>query len=334
MSFRHHRTLGVESFEDRLLPSSFGFHDLSPAAYGPAHAPGPDHPEPAPGPDHAGPFGAYRAGPGGFDPGGGNDTFPGSPPIREVILVFPASDRGGPPQREAPATREVPLPEPLPAPVVEHFEEVGRPIVATPAGLAVVLPVRFAPTPEARQFLGPQLGAQAGAPATDEAVRPAGAHATPAAPLPAGSVYPVSVVSAGTLVPGASVAESADPAGPVVAVPAVPEPGAPPVVDAADPIDVDVPGGLPLAGLLGIDSAALEAQARRLLDRVADIAAGLPDELGGTEGSAWLVSAAVLTGGVGYALWANRSRGRAARVVAGPDSVLARWGEEHDTRLR
>lgn len=327
MSFRHHRTLGVESFEDRLLPSSVGFHDQSPAAYGPAHAPGPEHPES---------FVTVRGEPGEFDPGRGHDTSPGSPLIREVILIIPSADRGGPSQREVTVTREVPLPDPLPAGVEQHFEEAGRPIVATPTGLAVVLPVRFTPTPEARQFLGPRLDAQPGAPATAEAVRPADAPATQAAPLPAGApVYPVSVVSGGALVPGASVAESGDPAGPVVAVPAVvPEPGTPPVADDTDPIDVDVPRGSPLAGLLGIDTAALEAQARRLLNRVADIAAGLPDELGGAEGSSWLVSAAVLTGGVGYALWANRSRGQAARVVAGPDSVLARWGEEHDTRLR
>jgi hypothetical protein len=329
MTFRHHRTLGVESFEDRVLPSSLGVFDFTPAVTGPARAPGPERPEPVD---------VGHGGPGVVDlgrdhdifPGAPPSGFPGAPPIDNVIIVITAPDRGGP------QTRELPLPDPLPPAVTEHFEEVGRPIVATPAGLAVVLPARFVSTLEVRQFLSPQLGEQPGAPATAEAARTTNLPATPATAAPPGAtVNVVSSVSAGNFLPAATTTEPTGPGPTATTPPIVPDPGAPPVVvDAADPIEVDVPGGVPLAGLFGLDTAALEGQARQLLARVTDLAAGLPENLGGPEGSTWLVSAAVLTGGVGYALWANGSRRRTARVAVGPDSVLARWGEEHDSRLR
>ena len=64
------------------------------------------------------------------------------------------------------------------------------------------------------------------------------------------------------------------------------------------------------------------------------LAADLPEGLADPAGWSWLAAAAALTGGAGYALWSNRSRPRTGLAAVGPDSVLVRWGEEHDARVR
>ena len=324
MPTSHHRPLGAEVFEDRVLPSGV-FLDFRPALSGPPRPPGGEFDSRGPGPDRPGGF--WTDGVARFDPRPAPDGF------REEIVVL-----------------TVPAPLPVAPPAVsphgassasgsfaaanETVEEVLRTVV-TPSGASVTLPVRFVGVPDPRPFFGPDLVAQP----APQAANPAHAPDLPAVPalpatpgLPANGVPPAS--AGPVLVAGSGAEPTAEPA--VSAVrPALP--GSDVVVpesDAAVPIEVDVPAGTPLAGLLGLDTAAVEGQVRQLLDRVSDLAAELPDGLADPDAWSWLATAAVLTGAAGYALWSNRSKPRAGLAAVGPDSVLVRWGEENDAGVR
>lgn len=120
-----------------------------------------------------------------------------------------------------------------------------------------------------------------------------------------------------------------DAAGPPVAVGLEPPP-----VSVGDVVAflADLPAGVPLAGTLPVDLAALEDGAAVFLDHLTDLGVDLPD---GSERSAALASlaaAAVLAGGVAYAAFVNPPRRRAYGAAPGPDSVLARWEEKNDRR--
>jgi hypothetical protein len=310
MTFPHRRRLGVEAFEDRVLLSSPGFQAFSPGAFGPAHSPGGD------GFDH-------HDAPGPFRPDDPRAAPPGGADVRRDITAIRLSTH--------PASRDGDPPTVLATVVAAErpAEDAARPPVPTPAGLSVTLPVRFVAGGDARPFFGPDLVSQPAAPAAGDYARPVGVPVTPSATAAPVAAVAAALSSAGTVLLGTTAAEPTDPR---VTESIVRGPESPAVADAPTPIEVDLPGAVPLAGLLGVDAAALEGQARQLLARVADLA-GLPDELGGAGGSAWLPAAAVLTGGVGYALWANRRWSRTGRPALGPDSVLVRWGEEHGARV-
>ena len=313
MPIPSHRPLGAEAFEDRVLPSGV-FPDFRTALSGPPRPPGGDFDHHGPDrPTGFSPDGAFRFGP-RPEPGGFRD---------EVVVLAAWTPPAASPSHGSSLQT---------GPIVtanDTVEEVARPVVATPAGLSVTLPVRFVSPAEARPLLGPDLLVPPG-PAANPA-RPSDLPTTPAATvtpgLPATGVPPASGgagPAAGTVVePAVSAAK-----------PTAPRPTGVPEVEAAVPIEVDVPGGAPLAGLLGLDTAAMEGQVRQLLDRVSDLAADLPEGLADPAGWSWLAAAAALTGGAGYALWSNRSRPRTGLAAVGPDSVLVRWGEEHDARVR
>jgi hypothetical protein len=308
MTFPDRRRLGVEAFEDRVLPS-LGFVTFSPGAFGSARPPG-----------GAG-FGQHDA-PGPFQPDNPRAASPGGIDVRrDITLIGPTAH---------PAARDGDPPVELATVVVveRQAEEAARPSVAAPAAQSVTLPVRFLAVGDPRPFFGPDQVTQPVPPVVGESARPLGIPAPPSVTTAPAAVQ-AALSSAGVVF----LDKATEPTHPRPTAPIVPGPELPAVVDAATPIDVDLPGGMPFAGLLGIDVAALEGQARQLLAQVADLAAGLPDELSGAADSAWLPAAAVLTGGVGYALWANRKQSRTGWPALGPDSVLVRWGEEHDARV-
>jgi hypothetical protein len=92
-----------------------------------------------------------------------------------------------------------------------------------------------------------------------------------------------------------------------------------------------VPGGSPVAGLLGLDTGRLEAGARQLLTYVSDLGAELSEELDAPPELAWLTTAVVLSGGAGYVLWANRSARRPGQRLADRSGFGTRVsGEEYD----
>lgn len=200
-----------------------------------------------------------------------------------------------------------------------------------PAAPVVIVPVRVTGGTDAQPYFGPDLVSQRAAAATTDPGRPTDRAALPPSVVALGTTLTVAATGVPLRVAPAETTEPTHPRHPDGAP--IPVPESPAVVDAATPIDVDTPRAAPLAGLLGLDVGAIEDQARQLLARVSDLV-GVPDELGGTEGLWWMLSAAVLTGGAGYAVWANRHRARPNRFTAGPDSVLVRWGEEHDSRVR
>lgn len=111
---------------------------------------------------------------------------------------------------------------------------------------------------------------------------------------------------------------AAVPAAPVLepSVAPPPRPTIPPLHEWL-PIEIDVPVPAPLAGLLKVNAAGIEAGAQRLLELTTGI------EVEGDSGGwwLWLAVGAALAGGAGYAAWANRRSPRAP------------WGGSDDSRI-
>jgi hypothetical protein len=105
-----------------------------------------------------------------------------------------------------------------------------------------------------------------------------------------------------------------------------PEPAAP-AWDFA-PLVVDLPAGLPLAGVLGIDLAAVQDGVREALGQVAALGV-MPDEGWGAD--VWLAAAAVLTGAAGGGVWTG-ARATRRRPALPPGAILG-WGVRDDGRL-
>jgi hypothetical protein len=103
--------------------------------------------------------------------------------------------------------------------------------------------------------------------------------------------------------------------------PPEPQPQGPPVPIEEEPIRAEVPRGLPLAGLVLGDVAALEESARTVLSHLPD-GAETVDALAGPEQYAWLTAAVLVTAAAGYTLRVHRARA-GDRVTLGTDSVLA-----------
>jgi hypothetical protein len=94
---------------------------------------------------------------------------------------------------------------------------------------------------------------------------------------------------------------------------------------------VEAPPPAPLLGLIPVDVSAVEADARALLDRVTDLQSELADGLAGAEEVAWLAGAVVVVGGTTQAVRVYRARGRVGPLPPGSDSVLGQWGAtDHD----
>ncbi len=95
-----------------------------------------------------------------------------------------------------------------------------------------------------------------------------------------------------------------------------------------------LPGGVLVAGVFGLDSAPLEHGAGQLLDHLADLAMDWPEGSEGSRVGTWLATAAALTIGAGYTVWATRAYRVSGRRQAVSGSV-ARWREvEDDSRTR
>jgi hypothetical protein len=95
-----------------------------------------------------------------------------------------------------------------------------------------------------------------------------------------------------------------------------------------------LPGGVLVAGVFGLDSAPLEHGAGQLLDHLTDLAMDWPEGSEGSRVGTWLATAAALTIGAGYTVWATRAYRVSGRRQAMSGSV-ARWREvEDDSRTR
>ena len=116
-----------------------------------------------------------------------------------------------------------------------------------------------------------------------------------------------------------------DPVGPATSLPPVTV-GAPDGV----PLDADLPEGLPLAGLLGIDVARLESGACEFLSSVAELGADLTDEMYLPPETSWLAAAGLLSGAAVYVAWTTRSSRRPGRGLVGTGVGLAAWREGYD----
>jgi hypothetical protein len=267
---------------------------------------GPDHP-PSPGQDESSPGLADR-------PAAtstlriARDTIAPAPDIVALVEVFREPARAA-----APAATAAPTARVTPALREAHLDVADSvppaAVLGSPAGLAFVLPVAFL---GANSRVGLHVAGQF---TPSDVVPAAGPLATPPAggilaPAPDGGAVATAGPAAAARV---SVGSPADPA-----------------PDFLTPFGVEPPAVAPVAGLLGIDPAAVEAETRQFLDRLAGLAAELPDGSDGGNWAAWVGAAVVLAGGAGFAAWANRTRPRP--VLAAPDSVLARWGEANDGR--
>lgn len=314
--------LGLEPFEDRVLSSRAGLGDPAPRTSG-AWDPSPGAVRPggerARG-DSSGPGATHQ----GSDGRGASSTLDHSQPATrtEIVIVrlgvianLDMLARGGA-NAVTSALRDMPTSSAVP----------GAP-AASPALLAVVDSVStgvdhlgFGPGPVSTGATTSSHGQR-----TDALAHGVGPEGAPAR----AQVWP-GLVAVGSPTPSEGVP-------PPRIVPVAPEvvpcPDLPPAPatspwDAA-PIVVDVPAGLPILGLLGLDTATLEAGAWRVLERVAGAGPGPTEEEGVNR---WFAAAVVLAGGAGGALWVNyrHRRGRVAGVL--PCGILMRWGSEHDGR--
>ncbi|MBN9520568.1 hypothetical protein J0H58_18945 [bacterium] len=192
-------------------------------------------------------------------------------------------------------------------------------------GLIVLPPVTFLPPSDGHAHAG--HGATGSNPG---AARPPTVGNVPDAPVGdthVAAIPPASFVTAtepADIVPPAEAGPR--PAAPVVAAaPASPLPFEFPLPDwDFPPLAVDLPAVAPLAGVLGVDLAAVETGVREVLERVAGLGE-LPADGWGVDG--WTAAAVVLAGGGG---WAG-ARARKRRPV--PDGVFLGWGERDDRRL-
>ncbi|MDB5311798.1 MAG: hypothetical protein JWO38_6000 [Gemmataceae bacterium] len=352
--------LGIELFEDRLLPSTLGFRDPTPSEPasstpavtrppdgGPISDPGgrgSDAPTGAIALDRGARPSDYSIGNGGgAAPGGGGAGVPRTdlaarPPDMAsggAVAPTPGSRppvdilRTGPPSAAALAG----LAEAIGAGLRGRAEATGQVAFLLPAGTGQHLFVKFAQPGEGGPFVGADAVVQAGVPpvvvVTSASV--AGAASLQVISMPAGvptSVGPL--FSSGA----ADVADASDPVPPTRTEQIRPADPTPPGGDAG-PVDADLPGGVPVAGLLRLDCARLEAGARHLVSCVSDLGLELPEEINVPVEFGWLTTAVVLSGGAGYALWVNRSALRPGRRLAdspgfGPRAV----GEGYDRPVR
>lgn len=109
-------------------------------------------------------------------------------------------------------------------------------------------------------------------------------------------------------------------------------PPAPPGSEQSTGIAVASFAAKALSGALPFNLAALEAGTREVLSHFASLDAQLPETAGTDADYWWLATAALVTGGVASTIRGNRSQ-RTDRRSYGFDSVLARWGERNDGRF-
>jgi hypothetical protein len=105
-------------------------------------------------------------------------------------------------------------------------------------------------------------------------------------------------------------------------------------IDDLSPINVDLPRGVPVAGILGVDAEKLGAATQQVLEHISELGTTLGDAVDVPEEYAWFGTAVVLTGGAGYAVRMNRRSRRLQPGPLGSGSVVARWGDDHDSRIR
>jgi hypothetical protein len=356
MAAPRHRLLGVEVFEDRVLPSFAGPYDV-PGMNSPVFIGRPaDSGRPIAAPSTHTPYSvdtnhAFRADP--------------SPTGWEVVRIVLVPD-----------TQRASTPQPMPAPtvpatllalhpllsipgaesaLVAYRADAGSAIrveppvamsdardpaprvpITTPDGMEFYLPARFVQAFDYRAYLSPE---SAGSGATVRvATAIAEAVSTGPAALATAIIAPTAAAGgAPAFLPVGAAPGSADGAGDpdplsIPSGPPAPQPERGPArtvtIEDLIPIDVDLPSGVPIAGLLGLESQEVGAAAQRLLDRVADLTPDLPEVVEVPTEYAWFAAAAFLTGGAGYALWTNR---KARRPELG--LLPTGWGEGHDGRL-
>ncbi len=192
-------------------------------------------------------------------------------------------------------------------------------------GLTIILPTTFLPPSDGHAHAGHGTpGPNPGA-----ARPPAGGNVSdaPAGDAHAAATPPVSFMAVTESAADAPPAEATPkPVVPVVAAtPASLFPFEFPLPDwDFPPLAVDLPAVAPLAGVLGVDLAAVETGVREVLERVAGLGE-LPADGWGVDG--WTAAAIVLAGGGG---WAGA---RARKRRPAPDGVYLGWGERDDRRL-
>ena len=149
----------------------------------------------------------------------------------------------------------------------------------------------------------PATGTQANAP--DPAPPPEHAAAVPtnqqAAPAASFSTYAAAPLSVNSSAAELSPTPVAPP--PSEVVPLAPHPPATTPGDWRE-IVAELAAGVPVAGLLGVDPAALEGGVQRLLD----LTTGIDVDGGGSGWELWLAAGAALGGAAGYAAWSSRTR--------------------------
>jgi len=110
-----------------------------------------------------------------------------------------------------------------------------------------------------------------------------------------------------------SLVEPPPPECPITAIPgAEPEPTMP---TGTMPTWRDTLAGSLLAGVIPVDLATLEGEAREFLGHVANLGVDWPEGIDSPE-SSWLTAGVLLVGGVAYTMLVHRQRNRIARVGA------------------
>ncbi|HKB01154.1 MAG TPA: hypothetical protein VKD90_02995 [Gemmataceae bacterium] len=127
-------------------------------------------------------------------------------------------------------------------------------------------------------------------------------------------IDPVATEAGGTTVAPAAPSQTPEP-------PTAPEPG--PAPEAPTTI-TNLPGAVPLAGILPFNFPVFEAAADQFLDAVSDLTANLTDDSAGTQEYLWIGAATLLAAGAVRTAIASRAR-PVRRTSIGLDSGLAEW---------